>query len=289
MSQSIPRVTAIIIVLNGEKFIDEAIRSVLAQSLDDWELLVVDDGSTDRTCDIARAYVESDSRIRLIQHLDAGNHGMSASRNLGIEQARGEFVAFLDADDVWLPQKLAEQLALFDRHSEAAIVYGRTLIWYSWEQPSKREDHFYSLGVPADALYPPPRLFLQLLDNTHQTPTTCNAMVRRSAAIDVGGFDPSFRAMFEDQLFFAKLLVRYPAYVSGRCWAKYRQHRSSASAESKGPSAVRREHLRYLLAVRTHLAQEGRTPVGARLKLELTILRLRMSRMRRDLFSLRRH
>jgi glycosyltransferase involved in cell wall biosynthesis len=268
-----PQVSGIIIVLNGEDYIGEAIDSVLAQDFDDWELLIVDDGSTDRTRDIARFYVDAHpQRIRLLRHPDEGNHGMSATRNLGIAAARGEYVAFLDADDVWLPTKLSGQIQLLDSHPTAALVYGCTLIWNEWDSGSERSDYFYSLGVAPDTLYEPPRLFHQLLENVHQTPTTCNAMMRRDAMLEVGGFDPAFRDMFEDQIFFAKLLLAYPAYVSGKCWAKYRQHRAATS--SQAARKIRQAHLRYLRALRRYLIQRGLAFSQPRLAVERTIASL---------------
>lgn len=268
-----PRVSAIIIVLNGEAYLAEAIDSVLAQEFDDWELLVVDDGSTDRTREIAQTYVDAHpGRVRLVRHPDSGNHGMSATRNLGIAKARGDYVAFLDADDVWLPAKLSEQVQLLDSHPAAALVYGRTLIWNEWDPGSGKKDYFYSLGVETDAVYEPPRLFVQLLENVHQTPTTCNAMMRRDAMLAVGGFDLAFRDMFEDQVLFAKLLLAHPAYVSGECWAKYRQHDSAASSQEA--RKVRRAHLRYLRALRHYLVRRGYVFSKPRLALERTVARL---------------
>lgn len=245
----VPRVSAVIIVLDGEAFIGEAIDSVRAQTFDDWELLIVDDGSTDGTLPLVQRYARADPRIRLVRHGDHGTHGMSASRNLGIAKSRGDFIAFLDSDDVWLPAKLSEQLSAFDHNPDAAMVYGRTLIWNRWSAAAGAGDFYYDLGVRPDELHRPPRLFLQLLRNRDQSPTTCNAIVRRRFALEVGGFDPRFRDMFEDQLFFAKLLLLYPAYVSGRCWAKYRQHPSSASARAD-PGEVPLAQLRYLRALR---------------------------------------
>src|ERR1043165_10106697 len=111
-----PAVTAITIFLNEEKFLVEAVESVLAQSSQDWELLLVDDGSSDGSTEIARSYAERHpDRIRRLEHPGHANRGMSASRNLGVSQARGRYVGFLDADDVWLPGQLAEQCA--DRKS----------------------------------------------------------------------------------------------------------------------------------------------------------------------------
>ena len=273
-----PRVSAIIIVFNGETYIAEAIDSVLAQDFLDWELLVVDDGSTDRTRDIVQSYVHAQpDRIRLLRHPDKGNHGMSATRNLGIAEAQAEYVAFLDADDLWLPTKLSEQVRMLDSHPSAALIYGRTLIWNEWDPSSATKDYFYGLGVEPGQLYEPPRLFFQLLDNVHQTPTTCNAMVRRDSMLEVGGFDPSFRDMFEDQIFFAKLLLAYPAYVSGECWAKYRQHGSAASSQSA--RKVRRAHLRYLRALRRYIVQQGERWSKERLAVDRTIARLHFKRL----------
>jgi glycosyltransferase involved in cell wall biosynthesis len=197
---------------------------------------------------------------------------MSATRNLGIAAADSEYVAFLDADDVWLPPKLSQQVQLFESHPSAALVYGRTLIWNEWDPRSGKTDFFYSLGVEPDALYDPPRLFFQLLENVHQTPTTCNAMMRRDAMLKVGGFDPSFRDMFEDQIFFAKLLLAYPAYVGGECWAKYRQH--SAAVSTQSARRVRQAHLHYLRALRHYLVQRGDGLSRARMTVERTIAKL---------------
>ena len=128
-----PRVSTIVIFLDAKRFFEEAIESIIGQDYADWELLLVDDGSADGTADIARRYAEVDPlRIRYLTHPGRENRGMSASRNLGIREARGEYVAFLDADDAWLPGKLAQQVAILDSYPNAAMVYGPTLRWYSW-------------------------------------------------------------------------------------------------------------------------------------------------------------
>src|SRR5918999_1055965 len=108
-----PLVSVIMIFLNAEKFIEEAIESVFAQTYDSWELLLVDDGSTDDSTDIALRYAQQNpERVRYLEHDSHLNRGMSASRNLGITHAIGEYIAFLDADDVWLPHKLEQQVAI---------------------------------------------------------------------------------------------------------------------------------------------------------------------------------
>ena len=111
--ESSPLVSAIIIFLNERRFLQEAIESVFGQTYANWELLLVDDGSSDGSTEIAqRAAVTHGSRVRYLEHPGHANRGMSASRNLGWIEARGEWVAFLDGDDVWLPQKLERQISL---------------------------------------------------------------------------------------------------------------------------------------------------------------------------------
>jgi glycosyltransferase involved in cell wall biosynthesis len=266
-----PKVSAIIIVLDGERFIGEAIESVLSQQGPSVELLVVDDGSTDHTAEIVGAFGR---RARLLAHPGGANLGMSASRNAGVSQASGEYIAFLDADDHWLPHKLGEQVAILDREPATAMVYGRTIIWHSWDQESDQADYLYDLRVPADRTYAAGALFGQLLANRYQSPTTCNAMIRRQALLAVGGCDPALRGMFEDQLLFAKLLLRYPAHVSSRSWARYRQHGQSASAAAGGRLSVARQQLRYLCALRNYMVSSGGIPVSQRAMLELRIAQL---------------
>ena len=114
-----PRVSVITTAYNAEAFLASTIRRVLAQTFEDLEHVVVDDGSQDGTGDVVRRFVAEDPRVRLIQHT---NRGLAASRNAGIRGARGELIAFLDHDDAWHPQKLALQVALLDANPEAGVA-----------------------------------------------------------------------------------------------------------------------------------------------------------------------
>src|SRR5215212_9963596 len=105
-----PLVSVVIPFLNTENFIQEAIESVVAQTYENWQLFLVDDGSTDDSTRIAQEYTESyPGKIFYLEHPRHQNCGVSASRNLGISYAKGEYVGFLDADDVWLPHALEQQ------------------------------------------------------------------------------------------------------------------------------------------------------------------------------------
>ena len=126
-----PRVTIITIFYNAEAHFREAIDSVLAQEFEDFELLLVDDGSTDSSTAIARDYQARDPRIRYCEHPGHANRGMSASRNLGLAEARGDLIAFIDADDRWRPTKLGQQVELLDRLPAVDAVGGAVNYWAS--------------------------------------------------------------------------------------------------------------------------------------------------------------
>lgn len=251
-----PCVSVVVIVFNGEAFLREAIDSVLAQTFGDYELILVDDGSTDGTPAIAEACRRRrPDTTRVLRHADGGNHGMSASRNLGLAAASGEFIAFLDADDVWAPEKLAGQVAILRAHPEAGLVYGRARIWRSWSGAG--DDFFYDLGVAPDRVHWPPELFRRQLRNVDQTPTTSGSMMRAELVRAVGGCETAFRGMFEDQALFAKLLLHTPAYVSGAVWFDYRQHPASASARSAAAGGDEAARLKYLAWLADYLARAG--------------------------------
>ena len=128
-----PLISVVIIFLNAERFIAEAIESVFGQTYKDWELLLVDDGSSDVSSAIARRYTEQHpEKVYYFEHAGHENRGMSASRNLGIRHARGQYIALLDADDVWLPKKLEYQVEILSRYPEAGMVVGPIQWWYSW-------------------------------------------------------------------------------------------------------------------------------------------------------------
>ena len=112
-----PPVSVIIPVYNGEHYLAEAIESVLNQSFQAFELLVIDDGSTDKSGEIACSY----PRVRYIHQ---NNRGVASARNRGIHNSQGTFLTFLDADDIWLPEKLALQIKAFDHDTSLEIVTG---------------------------------------------------------------------------------------------------------------------------------------------------------------------
>lgn len=109
MESAAPMVTVIMPAYRAQAYIEAAVRSVMAQTLSDWELIVLDDCSGDGTPELVRALAREDARIRLV--CNGENMGVARTRNRGLDMARGEYIALLDSDDVWLPEKLERQLA----------------------------------------------------------------------------------------------------------------------------------------------------------------------------------
>jgi glycosyltransferase involved in cell wall biosynthesis len=254
-----PLVSVITIFWNAPvSFFGEAVDSVLAQTEHRWELLLVDDGSTDDSAAFARQMAaEHPARIRVLQHPDGGRHGMSASRNRGIQAACAPYIAFLDADDVYLPEKLERQLAILAANPDAGIVFGPTEHWWSWTaDPADRgRDTARRTGAPPGTLVPPPELVRANLERRADTPATCGVLLRRTAIQSVGGFDSVFRDLYEDQAFFFKLLLTYPAYVTAQAWDRYRRHpqamcevriRDGVHADDYSLTAPRRAFLEWL-------------------------------------------
>jgi glycosyltransferase involved in cell wall biosynthesis len=293
VSSAGPLISCIIIFLNEERFLAEAVESVLSQTYADWELLLVDDGSSDSSASIATAYcARHPERIRYLTHEGRANCGMSASRNLGLHEARGEFIAFLDADDSWLPRKLEQQVALFQEHPEAVMVCGATLYWHSW-QANSAEDELISTGdvrrdgkwvrsLKQNHLYLPGELLKRLYPlGEGMTPSSSGNMFRQATALAVSGYDETFRGLFEDQVFRAKMYLAGPIYVSSLCFDQYRQHGESSSqiARASGQSrALRRRFLRWL---KHYLDEVGYRDAEVRWKLRKALLRSDYPRMYR--------
>lgn len=129
---SSPRVSVIIPARNREKYLPTAIDSVLAQTLADFELIVVDDGSADKTPEIIQQYESQDHRVRWVRN--ETSLGIPGARNRGISEARGEYCASLDSDDYAYPQRLARQVDFLDRHPDHAVVGS----WSIWMQANGR-------------------------------------------------------------------------------------------------------------------------------------------------------
>ena len=175
-NNNIPLISVVMPAFNAERYICESIESVLNQSYENIELIVINDGSTDNTAQ-AVAHL-----MHAIIYIETENKGVSAARNLGIQQAKGEWIAFLDADDIWLPNKLQSQLDGLDECS------------WSYTDSFYLGDHYTAKTKRSD-LSPllAGDIFEALL--TENIITTSSVIVRKSLIQDLGGFDESLAAL----------------------------------------------------------------------------------------------
>jgi glycosyltransferase involved in cell wall biosynthesis len=157
---------------------------------------------------------------------------MSASRNLGVAHATAPYLGFLDADDVWMPAKLAEQVDLLDSMPDVALVCGAQLYWYSWDPASTKPDRTVIIGWVADRRLDPPEAALALQPLGRAPSAGVDLLVRHSVFEAVGGFEDRFRGAFEDQAFLTKVYLRCPIFISSQVWLRYRHHNTSCLGQT---------------------------------------------------------
>lgn len=228
---SSPQVSVIIPFFNRERFLLQSIESILSQSFEDWELLLVDDGSTDSSSSIAAAYVDKyPTKIFLFSHEGKQNLGASKSRNLGITNARGKYITFLDSDDIFYPTALEQELAAFAKSPEADVVCGTLDLWHSWEENKTNSDVDFTinLGLELEKLYEPPALLIHNLIAGGRKPGINSIMMKRDFIDLIKAFEGDFRHVSEDQVFWSKVSLNGKIYVMDACLARYRQHTDSS-------------------------------------------------------------
>ncbi len=222
-----PRVSVVIATNRGGPWLDEAVASVLAQTMDDLELIIVDDGVPGGVRQLAAL----DDRIRLVAGRQAG---ISMARNIGNAAARGELVAVLDDDDRWMPDKLERQLALLDRHPESAMCHTQferidadgVVIGPGWATPTGQD-----------------ALTTGTLGVAHST-----TIWRRDVVMAVGGYDPT-RRLAEDLDLLLKVLRWWSICFDPGVLAQYRVHRTQTSGSGAYReifAEVRRVHRKHL-------------------------------------------
>ncbi len=258
MSDQDPLVSVSVIFLNEERFIQETIDSVFAQTYTHWELLLVDDGSSDKSTAIAKRYAqEHPDKVRYLEHENHGNRGMSASRNLSMEKAAGKYIAILDADDVWLPTILEDQVEMLETRPEVGMAYGMMHYWHDWTgNPEDKEKNFIpNPPLPYDSVIQPPALITHIIDTLYGVPGSI--LIRSSILKETGLFEESFSSLYEDQVFRIKICLNYPVYLSSKTWYKYRQHDDSSCFIGKrnGQEEIIRE--KFLIWTEQYLAEKG--------------------------------
>jgi hypothetical protein len=253
-----PLVSVVMPFFDAGSHFRESIESVLAQSWTPLELVLVDDGGTDGSEALAREYAARDpERIRVVAHEGRRNRGIGPSRAFGISQAGGEIVAFLDADDVWEPDHVADDVRLLLDHPEVDLVCGRVFEWRSWADPVAR-DKLTKLAFPPGSVVPPPRLLAAVLRNGGFATSPCGVMARRPALLGCLDDLAKFPGMYEDQAMNSYLQLRVATVMSGATSTWYRKHATSFSArDDVRPALPDGGRTAWLTWLRDHLGTSG--------------------------------
>ena len=207
-----PRVSVIIPTYNCAAMLRQALESVRRQTVQELEVIVVDDGSTDQTPEVIREFGS------WVTYLRQENQGVAAARNTGIRLSSAPYIALLDSDDLWLPNKLERQLAFLRSHPQVGLVYTR--MWsYSVSNPAKRRLDPQKVA----------QTFKQLL-NGPNTVTSSTVVIRRECLDTVGLFNPQLRAV-EDHELWLRIVRRFPIAFMDEVTAEYRRHDNSINAD----------------------------------------------------------
>ena len=228
-----PLVSIIIPFLNPGYWLTEAIDSVLAQTYTNLEIILIDDGSVDEDAAIALKYCgRFPGRIFYYMHESHVNKGLTASRNLGLSKARGTLIAFLDADDCWMPAKLTEQLSLFEAMPEIQVICEASLFWYNWNDVEK-ENSIMQIGAEPGVYNPPQLMELLYPFGEGQPPCPSGIIIKREVIDRCGGFEESFSGiyqLYEDQAFLFKVYSSEIIYISNQVNNLYRKRENSMSS-----------------------------------------------------------
>ena len=196
MNNHLPLVSIISPTYNHEKFIADCIESVLAQTYSNWEMIIIDDGSNDRTFGVATEYAKKDSRIKQFTQNNIGIFRLGESYNFALSQCQGKYIAILECDDVWLPEKLAIQVEVLEQHPECVLSWGKAylasidLSYNYFLAPKNSDDQhlFYNN---------PPGVFLKKFIY-HTLIPALTIVVRREALLEIGGFIQGFNLPLVD-------------------------------------------------------------------------------------------
>lgn len=206
-----PGVSVIIPTYNRAQLLRKAILSVLEQTCKDFEIIIVDDASTDKTREVVKEF--DDKRIRYIYH--DKNQGGAAARNTGIKAAKGEYIAFLDSDDEWLPHKLKKQIKILEKYEDISVVYSNFVV-------IDGSDKFINLGFNQNQ-FPSGYIFRDVLLWKSACGYLQTMLVRKDCFEEIGYFDPEF-AMAHDRDMAVRLAKRYKMYGMSEPLARVRQH-----------------------------------------------------------------
>lgn len=238
-----PLVSVIMPAFNHELYIAEALQSIGNQTHKNIELIVINDGSTDRTAEIIEEYIKKNSD-KNIKYLNKRNEGVCKTLNKGLEMSTGDYIAFLASDDLWLPDRLAIQLEFMENNKNIGMVFADT--WFlnltsktnsKWSDYKPQIKNYFKNGIQNTDLY---ALLL-----TQPLVPALTVLIRRKVLLDVGFFDEDL--VYEDHDLWLRIAMHYPLGYIHQPLAFYRIHGTNISNDTsfmiKGMFQTVRKHL----------------------------------------------
>jgi glycosyltransferase involved in cell wall biosynthesis len=210
----------------------EAVESVLAQDFKDWELILVDDGSTDASPAMAADFARRHSNVRVVSHPKRENRGLAASRIRGSDHATGEYLMFLDHDDVLFPDALSSMVRVLDENRQAAAVFALTVFW-AFDPSVADRDTVQSHYPLRPGTIGGGKMLRDLIRSDHHHPANCSTLYRRAALLSVRDTTAAYDGMYEDTALLFKLLCRYDVYLLEKPVSSYRLHARSMSHQAQ--------------------------------------------------------
>ncbi|MBW4475837.1 MAG: glycosyltransferase [Tolypothrix brevis GSE-NOS-MK-07-07A] len=246
-----PKVSVIIPSYNHEKFVAEAIQSVLNQTYQDFEIVITDDGSADNTVNIIKQF--TDPRIRLFCF--AKNRGAAVAANNCLKESKGEYIAMLSSDDVFVPDKLAKQVSFLEEHPEVSAVFSYAQIIDENGNDFAQENHFYKQIF----IQPNRNRFEWLNHFFYKGNCLCHpsALIKKKCYEDVGKYDERF-AQLPDFDFWIRLCMKYEIYIMPEELIKFRIRDNEANASGNRPEARIRHQLEYKQILNNYFSSEIR-------------------------------
>lgn len=215
---------------NYAAYLADAIESVINQTYPYWELLIVDDGSTDNSLFIIKAYIKKDSRIRLIQHADGKNYGLPTTVHLGIQHAQYDYIAFLESDDMWTPDSLQERLVLLHA-TQADVVFNQCKPIGNVMSVSRDVHGYLSLiHETMSKLTPPFSLFRYYVSTVNLIPTFSCVLVKKTPLLQCTFTPP--RSSWLDYWLWSQLSIRSTFAYSPKILTLWRIHEKSYNTQN---------------------------------------------------------
>jgi glycosyltransferase involved in cell wall biosynthesis len=260
-----PKVSVVMASYNHEKYVAETLESVLSQTYQDFEFIITDDGSSDGTVDVMKRFDER--RIKL--SCFSQNQGACAAINNCIQEAKGEYIAVINSDDAWMPEKLEKQVKFLDEHPEIGAVFSSAHIIDEQSNKITEENHFYSKVF----IQPNRTRFEWLRHFFFNGNCLCHPslLIRKHCYDDIGLYDERF-ALLPDFDFWIRLCIKYEIFIMPEPLVKFRIRLQEANASGNKPETQMRHHLEFSQILKNYISPDTLNifldifPVSARIE-----------------------